>query len=680
MEFRLLGPVEAVREDRSLPLGGAKPRALLALLLIHANEVVSRDRLDRGALARAPARDGGAQPGRAGLEAAEGVRARRAPGDAERRLRRSRSTRRPSTSAASSACSSRVERANADEQAVRGARCARRGARPLARQRTRGPRIRGVRTRRDRAARRAAARGARGASRRSSWRSAVTAHSIPELETLVRRAPAARAAPRAADARPLPVRATGRRAPRVRRRTQAARRGARHRAWAGAQDAWSRRSSARIRRSISRVRPATARRRRIAASAFALAAAGVAAAAVVVFTQGGTENAQALAEPDSNVLLSADTGDLVREVPVRGTAWVRFDGDSLWSVSDDGVLTRIDPVTGETIATIGLGVEPGRPRGRRGVGLGHRPPLADTVPDRPVGERALEAPSSSRWTELSADGTGEVAVGAWLGLGRARNGQSRVRGWSASTRKQDVSRSASRSSPGTSTTSRSGKAPSGSRARRRASCGRSIRRRTRSVFKRKLQSDLCCVAVGGGFVWAGSNPEGVIWKVTTDGTRPADNPAVCADQAPDVRERRALGGARGGGDGGAHRPDDRRDAPVRDRPLGHGGRRARRARRCRCPARAGRRPADDRERHRRPRGRRRVGRTEGRDALRQRSADRACVDRTDLGCAPAAVPLRDLRAAPQLQGRRRRCGAAARPGGRRGSPEGLGWRSHVHVH
>ena len=45
MEFRLLGPIEAVRDGRSLPLGGPKQRAVLALLLLHANEVVSRDRL-----------------------------------------------------------------------------------------------------------------------------------------------------------------------------------------------------------------------------------------------------------------------------------------------------------------------------------------------------------------------------------------------------------------------------------------------------------------------------------------------------------------------------------------------------------------------------------------------------------------------------------------------------------
>src|SRR5262245_32408099 len=45
MEFRILGPLEVSEGDGVLALGGAKPRALLALLLLHANEVVSRDRL-----------------------------------------------------------------------------------------------------------------------------------------------------------------------------------------------------------------------------------------------------------------------------------------------------------------------------------------------------------------------------------------------------------------------------------------------------------------------------------------------------------------------------------------------------------------------------------------------------------------------------------------------------------
>ena len=45
MEFRLLGPVEVRIGGSIAPLGGAKQRALLALLLLHANEVVSRDLL-----------------------------------------------------------------------------------------------------------------------------------------------------------------------------------------------------------------------------------------------------------------------------------------------------------------------------------------------------------------------------------------------------------------------------------------------------------------------------------------------------------------------------------------------------------------------------------------------------------------------------------------------------------
>ena len=45
MEFRILGPLDAVSDGRALDLGGAKQRALLAMLLLHANEVVSQDRL-----------------------------------------------------------------------------------------------------------------------------------------------------------------------------------------------------------------------------------------------------------------------------------------------------------------------------------------------------------------------------------------------------------------------------------------------------------------------------------------------------------------------------------------------------------------------------------------------------------------------------------------------------------
>jgi DNA-binding SARP family transcriptional activator len=45
LEFRILGPVEVERDDGLVALGGQKQRALLAYLLVHANELVPAERL-----------------------------------------------------------------------------------------------------------------------------------------------------------------------------------------------------------------------------------------------------------------------------------------------------------------------------------------------------------------------------------------------------------------------------------------------------------------------------------------------------------------------------------------------------------------------------------------------------------------------------------------------------------
>ncbi|PWU23000.1 MAG: hypothetical protein C5B48_09390 [Candidatus Rokuibacteriota bacterium] len=45
MEYRILGPLEVLENGRPIALVGTKQRALLAILLLHANEVVPRDRL-----------------------------------------------------------------------------------------------------------------------------------------------------------------------------------------------------------------------------------------------------------------------------------------------------------------------------------------------------------------------------------------------------------------------------------------------------------------------------------------------------------------------------------------------------------------------------------------------------------------------------------------------------------
>src|SRR6266511_6168331 len=43
MDYRILGPLEVIDEDRRLSLGGARQRAVLALLLLHGNEALTRD-------------------------------------------------------------------------------------------------------------------------------------------------------------------------------------------------------------------------------------------------------------------------------------------------------------------------------------------------------------------------------------------------------------------------------------------------------------------------------------------------------------------------------------------------------------------------------------------------------------------------------------------------------------
>jgi DNA-binding SARP family transcriptional activator len=45
MDFRFLGPLEVFEDSRPLPLGGIKQRSVLAILLMHANELVTTDRL-----------------------------------------------------------------------------------------------------------------------------------------------------------------------------------------------------------------------------------------------------------------------------------------------------------------------------------------------------------------------------------------------------------------------------------------------------------------------------------------------------------------------------------------------------------------------------------------------------------------------------------------------------------
>src|SRR5436190_22758126 len=60
-EFGILGPLQVCRAGRAVPLGGPRQRAVLALLLLEANRVVSMDRLAEDVWAGHPP-EGGPRP------------------------------------------------------------------------------------------------------------------------------------------------------------------------------------------------------------------------------------------------------------------------------------------------------------------------------------------------------------------------------------------------------------------------------------------------------------------------------------------------------------------------------------------------------------------------------------------------------------------------------------------
>src|SRR5688500_1823822 len=60
MEFRILGPLEVLSSDGPVEVRGAKPRGLLALLLVHAHDVLRPGRLNEDVWEGWPHRTAGA--------------------------------------------------------------------------------------------------------------------------------------------------------------------------------------------------------------------------------------------------------------------------------------------------------------------------------------------------------------------------------------------------------------------------------------------------------------------------------------------------------------------------------------------------------------------------------------------------------------------------------------------
>jgi hypothetical protein len=74
MELGILGALEVEEDGRLVRIAGTKQRTLLALLLLHANESVSRDPSDRGAVGVKQPRTAATAPPGSRLPAAQGAR------------------------------------------------------------------------------------------------------------------------------------------------------------------------------------------------------------------------------------------------------------------------------------------------------------------------------------------------------------------------------------------------------------------------------------------------------------------------------------------------------------------------------------------------------------------------------------------------------------------------------
>jgi DNA-binding SARP family transcriptional activator/ABC-type oligopeptide transport system substrate-binding subunit len=515
LDFRLLGPLEVVRGGQTVALGGGKPRALLALLLLHANEVVSRDHLidelwaDRepgtaghsldvqlSRLRKAFVPDEPLVTRRGGyvLEVGpDAIDARRF----ERILEEGRNAN----------AAGNPERALAALEAAlglwRGPALADLAYEPFARAEVeRLEELRLVAT-----------------EERIDAELALGRHDtlVPELELLTAEHPQRE---RLRGQQMLALYRAGRQAEAL-RVYSATRTRLVDELGIEPGHALKELEQAILRQDpeLGEPRPiVSSRQRRMLIGALALVLAGGVAAGVVLTTKGGAESAQAVAGSGSDVLLSPASGKITQRTPASDTAYVRFGAGSLWSVSSEGVLTRIDPGTGRVLASIGLGItNPG------GLAFGdgsvwvtdaYSPTLLRIDPSVNDVIDRIPLPTKGVVTDL----TGGVAVGAgsvWVGHGQFNPGA-----W------------VERLDPQTKGLQKrfkilGGDADSlafgdaalwvGSQA---AGELRMIDPKKNSVaFVTALRpnSHICCVAAGGGFGWAGISAESSVWKVDRKG-------------------------------------------------------------------------------------------------------------------------------------------------------------------
>ncbi len=518
MEFRLLGPLEAQKDERVIPVGGAKQRALLAILLLHANEVVSRDRLVEELWSERPAGSAGHSLDhqisrlRKTLEPSEMLATR--PGgyvlqvepeqiDAHGFERLFEEGRR------ANAVGKPAAAAEALRQALglwRGGALADLAYESFAR----------VEIERLEELRLAALEELFDAELALGRHQAIVA----ELESLTAKHPL-RERPRAQLM--LALYRSGRQAEALRVYADTRRRLVDELGLEPGQ-ALQKLELAILRQDPSlTLAPAASRtrvrRRRRLAAAIALLLAAAAAAAGVLLAHGSTQSsrAQSLAQPNSVALVSVRGGKLVGQADgLQAPMASRFYEGALWNLSSAGILDKIDPASGKVVdfrntVPVPCGLAVGE--GSVWVTDCNSPTVVRVDPQHVVVVGRLRLPVPGAYL---ADATQSVVVGAgsvWVGQGSAN--PSYV--W--------------RLDPVTGRVQKRYVIPEGGAEALAfgdgalwvggGAIGRLSRidPRTNDVTTpaRDLGNGLCCVAVGGGYLWAAVNPAGVVWKISDDG-------------------------------------------------------------------------------------------------------------------------------------------------------------------
>ena len=244
-------------------------------------------------------------------------------------------------------------------------------------------------------------------------------------------------------------------------------------------------------------------------------------------------------------LVSARTGKVLdRTDELSAPLQSRFFDGALWNLSGTGILSKIDPQTGKVVASANTAAVPcGLAAGEGALWVSDcsSPTVVRVDPDHGVvvGRATLPVP----YAEL-ADATQSVVVGAgsvWVGQGTANPSYVwRLDPESGRVRHRYVIPAGGAQALAFG----DGALWVGGGVIGRLSRIDPVTNEVTSPA-RDLGQWLCCVAAGGGYVWAAVNPGGTVWKLTEHGDVVSSIKLGASVAGARLRRGSPLGGGRG---------------------------------------------------------------------------------------------------------------------------------------